>query len=46
MFVVMLHGLMPPLRAWSLLRAPTALRLVPGLFGVVVRQMSFAVRAR
>ncbi len=46
MMLVILHGFFPPVRRWSFARFSAAARLVLGLVGVVMRQMTFAMRAR
>jgi squalene monooxygenase len=46
MLLVILHGLAPPLQRWSLARFSAGVRLVLGLVGVVMRQMTYAMRAR
>ena len=46
MLIVILHGLAPPWRQWSFASFSSGVRLMAGLAGVVVRQMTFAMRAR
>ena len=46
MLIVILHGLAPPWKRWSFARFSAGVRLVVGLAGVVMRQMTFAMRAR
>jgi squalene monooxygenase len=46
MLLVILHGLAPPMQRWSLARFSAGLRLVLGLVGVVMRHMTYAMRAR
>jgi squalene monooxygenase len=45
MLLVILHGLAPT-QSWSFARFSAGIRLVLGLAGVVVRQMTFAMKAR
>jgi hypothetical protein len=46
MLIVILHGLAPPWERWSFVRFSAGIRLVVGLAGVVMRQMTFAMKAK
>jgi squalene monooxygenase len=46
MLIVILHGFAVPLQRWSFARFSVGVRLVLGLAGVVLRQMTFAMKAR
>jgi squalene monooxygenase len=46
MLIVIMHGIAPPWQRLSFARFSAGVRLMAGLAGVVMRQMTFAMRAR